>query len=320
MPLLALPRELLIHVVRWAARGEVNFDASMLRASVCKDLHGAVNAWMNIHDSPEDHGTIFLPIDAEVRKMRRDIIVLKMIRRSQSGSVSSEVSILLNSLMAHDEQAAFASARADSWCVRGSGVLALSDDAERVHSGGADNLIRCSAFDQFTSAIFQMAWAFLQSDAGSTRYLQGEPSTFRMHLRQPALLAAAHVIEADALRLLKASLMAAVHRGSMAESSERTHEPVEVGSNDVKLATEMLRMSHAGEGYESVPSLLTYAISRLDEHGEEVRCDMSVLLPLMVSAMPRATVDRLVCRLAKRAGIGRHTVYMIDEVWRQIVG
>ena len=62
--------------------------------------------------------------------------------------------------------------------------------------------------------------------------------------------------------------------------------------------------------------LRDYVVRRSDD----ATCvSMSTLLPTMVSLVPNSTVDRLVCRLAKRAGICRHTVQMIDAVWRHIV-
>ena len=51
MPLSALPRDLLIYILRHAAKDEKDFSNSFVRASVCKDLAAAGEAWWSAYDS-----------------------------------------------------------------------------------------------------------------------------------------------------------------------------------------------------------------------------------------------------------------------------
>ena len=117
------------------------------------------------------------------------------------------------------------------------------------------------------------------------------------------------LIEADALHLLKCSFVAALHRGTQAGSSHLT-----VGANDVHCAATLLGRV---DGDCLPPTFASqsrgFALCHLGVsdwppaggHWSVQPCGAE--LRRMATLLPTATIDRLVCLLAKRAGIGRHT-------------
>ena len=318
--LLDLPRELVIYILRHAAKNESSFHVTATsRVSVCKEFAAAAKQWMDSHDSDGEG----LWICGELKKQKRDLIALGQIREMQRGHES----IVLSTLMTDEEKTLRA--------------------IERVHFS-AD-------FDDFTSSLFNMAWALKQDTDqrhllavvhASELYCWRSPEhaanahdsvPFRMHLRHAALYAAAHAIEADALHLLKCSFVAALHRGTQADSSHLT-----VGANDVHCAATLLGrvpMRVTGDSdstarylpptFASQPRGFAWCHLGMSDwplasggwftSGDWSAHPCGAGLRRMATLLPTATIDRLVCLLAKRAGIGRHTPGMIDAVWRLII-
>lgn len=314
MHVLLLPRELLIHVLRCAAMDEDDFRTTVtVRGSVCKDLFAASEAWMIAHDA----GAAMPSIAGEKLKERRYVRAVRLIRQNQL----------------HTEPV----------------LLSVLSTQEELDTAMHLQRLECAAFDELSSALFCTAWPIVQDRYRFRFHGHGydltwrcpeqphDASPFRVHLRRAALSAAVNAIEADAVHLLKAALMSAVHRGTQAESHERANEgpdSVVVGSNDVRFAASLL-------GRQYSQALTSYSFD--DDGGMRARSsnyarggnaagaglphydsgmltfDMDTLLPAMAAMLPAATIDLLVARLAKRAGICRHTVRMVDEVWRLMI-
>lgn len=297
-----LPAELFVYVLRHAAATESNWSqTTAVRALVCTAFRDAVRSLCLQHDDPN---RTWLEIPGEVQKFRRQTEGLKWMRNEQKQSES----IIYEELMTTIEASSY-----------------MNSTSSQSYNGFG---FQCAAaWGDFLAQVFEVAWDAERdpwppskepppADWAATEQQHQPPSPkgFRLHMRVKAAHAAATLFEAEALRLLGGSFQAALHRvavtqpDSLHPDSTVPEHAVVVGVSDVNLAMSLLGAPLAW---------------RPTTPNETVRASLDNLsqsqLEQMVALLPAASAQRIVCRLAKRAGINRHTIRMVDAVWRELV-
>ena len=77
--LLSLPGEVLIYILRYAARFEGAFDASIRRGAVCKDFYRTVREWIRLCET--GHYYAFPTIPGEIQKQSRLTVADRLCKR-----------------------------------------------------------------------------------------------------------------------------------------------------------------------------------------------------------------------------------------------
>ena len=319
--LLSLPEDILLYVLRHAAADEETFHVTATeRAAVCKPFRAAAAALLVQHDAAAE----WLHIPGDKMKKTRWECAAAWSRTEQMRSTDP---ILLAELRSAEESSA----------------------SEALAKGDGDRLNPPARLLAFVETLFDMAWQGELSRSGpsdtcdpqiaanlnAVQAMQWRPPEgsracgFRMHLRRQAAHALATLFEADAMRLLVASRQAAEHRSLSCpdppdERSELQCARVEVGARDVQLAVRMSGNEIDGQRNDhSLPLNGTPqhgGYSWLEQRHEDQTAQLKKTAEIrrMLTLLPEETARRIVLRLAKRAGILRHTVPMVNAVWFEL--